>query len=191
MSLDAKLVMYSTVRDTRLSEIISEYDSPDTALLEQIQQLLSAADNDYVGRRYQNAVSEYKQAGSLIWSQLDHGTKVSGLGGKLHYDQSLLTSMLQMSLGWLGVLTVPALTWTILVTVPNVMGSSKQQAGAQLLNAHLTLGSVSLDNGCIDFAGYVLNQIPSPGDLVPESTNVRLTVSSGLDQKGHKCVIIK
>jgi len=82
-------------------------------------------------------------------------------------------------------------SWTTLTQVPAVMGMSRTDALTELRNAHLTIGPESTDNRCIDVAGNVLVQSLQAGSIVPESAEVRLTVSSGLDKYGHKCPELK
>jgi beta-lactam-binding protein with PASTA domain len=67
------------------------------------------------------------------------------------------------------------------------MGMSRTDAITELRNAQLTIGPESKDNRCIDLAGNVLVQSLQAGSIVPESAEVRLTVSSGMDKHGHKC----
>jgi len=78
-------------------------------------------------------------------------------------------------------------SWTTLTQVPAVMGMSRTDAITELRNAQLTIGPESKDNRCIDLAGNVLVQSLRAGSIVPESAEVRLTVSSGMDKDGHKC----
>jgi len=78
-------------------------------------------------------------------------------------------------------------TWTTLVTVPNVRDLLRADAVAELAKAHLAIGPDSLDNRCIDVAGTVLAQSLPPGPAL-EASVVKLTVSTGVDKKGHKCV---
>ena len=109
MSVDTRLVTYTAIRDSRLSSLLADLNAPDTALLQQIQAALDAAAADFVARRYQDAIADYQQAATLIWSQLDPGIKPwSGLVAALPYNQAVLGALLQTSLNWLGVMTVPA-----------------------------------------------------------------------------------
>jgi Tc toxin complex TcA C-terminal TcB-binding domain len=109
MATDARLVTYTPLRDLRLSSLLADLNGPDTALLQQIQAALDAAGTDFLARRYQEAISDYRQAATLIWSQLDPGVKVSsGVTTKLPYGQAMLAMLVQTSLNWLGVLPVPA-----------------------------------------------------------------------------------
>ena len=78
-------------------------------------------------------------------------------------------------------------TWTTLVTVPNVMGLLRADAVAELAKAHLAIGPDSLDNRCTDPTGTVLLQSLPPGPAL-EASVVKLTVSTGVDKNGHKCV---
>ena len=78
-------------------------------------------------------------------------------------------------------------TWTTLVTVPNVRDLLRADAVAELAKAHLAIGPDSLDNRCIDVAGTVLAQSLPPGPAL-EASVVKLTVSTGVDKNGHKCV---
>jgi alpha-tubulin suppressor-like RCC1 family protein len=83
-------------------------------------------------------------------------------------------------------------SWTItqkIVTVPNVRGLQKGDAIAAMESVGLLLGTIALDNRCIDRQGTVLDQTPTAGPfaLVP-GASFNLTVSSGHDAKGRPCV---
>jgi metallophosphoesterase (TIGR03767 family) len=82
-------------------------------------------------------------------------------------------------------------TWTTLTTVPDVTDSTREQAAAALMQAHLTLGTESLDNQCIAEAGLVVAQQRAAGSQVPEGSGVGIRVSSGVDSHGHKCGVLK
>lgn len=100
-----------------------------------------------------------------------------------------LTTMRQTDANYAA--STVSFTWTTLVPVPDVMGLSRTEAVAELLKAHLTVGPDSRDNRCIDVAGTVLAQSQTPGGVALEGTAVRLTVSSGMDEHGHKCPELK
>jgi beta-lactam-binding protein with PASTA domain len=76
-----------------------------------------------------------------------------------------------------------------MVTVPDVLSLQEAEAIAAMESVGLVLGSISLDNRCIDQRGTVLVQHPSAGPfvLVP-GASFRLTVSSGRNAKGKPCV---
>ena len=66
------------------------------------------------------------------------------------------------------------------VTVPDVHGLSQAQAGGQLVNAHLTVGTVSTacaTNGVAQ--GLVATTSPAAGTTQPPGTAINLIVSSG------------
>jgi hypothetical protein len=74
-------------------------------------------------------------------------------------------------------------------TVPNVLGLLKDDAIAAMESVGLVLGSISLDNRCIDVTGTVLTQNPAAGPtMLAPGAHFDLTVSSGHDKKGKPCV---
>ena len=108
MSTDVRHLTYTAIRDTRLTAALADLSHPDTALLQRIRDVLDAAGQDYTARRYQSAIAGYKQASTLIWSQMDPGIKIGpGVVGHSVFDPKLLSSLLQTSLTWLGVVPVP------------------------------------------------------------------------------------
>jgi hypothetical protein len=108
MALDVRHITYSTVRDARLSQLVSDLSHPDTGLLQQIRDALDGAGKDYVARRYQDAIAGYQQAATLIWSQMDPGLKPgSSVVSHLPVDAAHLSALLATSANWLGVLPVP------------------------------------------------------------------------------------
>ena len=83
-------------------------------------------------------------------------------------------------------------SWTVtpqMVTVPDVLSLQEAEAIAAMESVGLVLGSISLDNRCIDQRGTVIVQHPSAGPfvLVP-GASFRLTVSSGRNAKGKPCI---
>ena len=55
--------------------------------------------------------------------------------------------------------------------------------------AGFKIGPHTLDNHCLDFAGNVIAQTYPSGVLLPEGFEIRLTVSSGVDNKQKPCKI--
>lgn len=76
-----------------------------------------------------------------------------------------------------------------LVTVPNVRGFDDASAKNTIVNAGLTVGSVTFDNTCIDVFGTVLFTSPSGGTTVQPGSAVNLRESSGVDSSGRPCII--
>ena len=74
-------------------------------------------------------------------------------------------------------------TWTTMCRVPAVVGLRESEAVADLRAAGLSVGPHTLNSQCLDVAGAVITQ-SYPGDvLLPEATQVRLSVSTGRDRK--------
>jgi metallophosphoesterase (TIGR03767 family) len=80
-------------------------------------------------------------------------------------------------------------TWTTQSQVPDVIGMSEAQAVALVRAAGFKIGPHTLDNHCLDFAGNVIAQTHPGGALLPEGFEIRLTVSSGLDNRQKPCEI--
>ena len=53
--------------------------------------------------------------------------------------------------------------------------------------AGLTVGPATLDNHCLGPAGRVVGQNHPAGAVLPEGTEIRLSVSTGLNNKGKPC----
>ncbi|MEZ0112494.1 hypothetical protein ABH920_006516 [Catenulispora sp. EB89] len=108
MAIDVRQTTYTTIRDARYFQLVPDLSHPDTVLLQQISDALTAAGSDFVARRYQDAIADYKKAQTLIWSQLDPGLKAgSGFVGRVPFDTARLSTLLETSLNWLSVLPVP------------------------------------------------------------------------------------
>ncbi|ADG06139.1 Stk1 family PASTA domain-containing Ser/Thr kinase [Kyrpidia tusciae] len=76
-----------------------------------------------------------------------------------------------------------------LVTVPNVVGSTEQDARQQLTAAGLTVGKVQTQPDYKAPSGVVIQQAPyKPGDQVPKGRAVDLWVSSGYPQDAKTAV---
>jgi metallophosphoesterase (TIGR03767 family) len=80
-------------------------------------------------------------------------------------------------------------TWTTQSLVPDVIGLPEAQAVALMKAAGLRVGPHTLDNRCLDFAGNVVAQTYPGGTNLPENFEIRLTVSSGLNNKHKPCTI--
>jgi hypothetical protein len=80
-------------------------------------------------------------------------------------------------------------TWTTQAQVPDVIGMREAEAVALVRVAGFKVGPHALDNHCLDFAGNVIAQTHPGGAVLPEGFEIRLTVSSGLDNHHKPCVI--
>jgi PASTA domain/Putative Ig domain len=80
-------------------------------------------------------------------------------------------------------------TWRVLTVMPDVLGLTEADAAEALRAAGLTLGQVSLNNQCLDFAGKVVSQATAAGAALPQGTPVHLAVSTGHDTHGKPCNI--
>jgi hypothetical protein len=77
--------------------------------------------------------------------------------------------------------------WTTQSQVPDVIGMREAQAVALVRAAGFNVGPHTLDNHCLDFAGNVIAQTHPGGALLPEGFEIRLTVSSGVDNQQRPC----
>jgi beta-lactam-binding protein with PASTA domain len=84
-------------------------------------------------------------------------------------------------------IAVPAIFATT-AQVPNVLSTDLGAAENVITAVGLSVGQISVDNRCIDVAGGVLTQNPSPGVAAPLGTPVNMTVSSGNDTRGNPCL---
>ncbi|GAA3283907.1 PASTA domain-containing protein [Dactylosporangium vinaceum] len=76
-----------------------------------------------------------------------------------------------------GARATRTVVWTVVFTVPNVLGYSQSAAAAAITAAGLTVGKVSLNKDCAS-PGDVEIQNPKGGVGVPGGTAVNLTVST-------------
>lgn len=79
--------------------------SPSETALAAIEQKLIQAHNDYLGRRYQDAISAYKEAQALIYAQLDPGFPFNP-NARFSLDPVLFAPLLSSSLEWMNALPV-------------------------------------------------------------------------------------
>jgi metallophosphoesterase (TIGR03767 family) len=79
-------------------------------------------------------------------------------------------------------------TWRILAPVPDITGLRETPALADLRTAHFTW-TITIDNSCIAPVGFVANQDPTPGELLPIGSPVHVWISSGHDTQGKKCIL--
>lgn len=77
--------------------------------------------------------------------------------------------------------------WTTAAQVPDLLGLTRTAAIAEVRTAGLTAGPVALDNQCLGPAGSVVGQNHPAGAVLPEGTEIRLSVSTGLNNKGKPC----
>src|SRR5947209_5501816 len=76
-----------------------------TQLLSQIEKLLSTASQEFVQRRYQEAIAAYQQAEQLIYAHLDSGYR-PGSAVPIR-DAKLFLPLVESSLGWMNIAPVP------------------------------------------------------------------------------------
>jgi hypothetical protein len=79
--------------------------------------------------------------------------------------------------------------WTTDAQVPDVLGMTQALAIAELHAAGLTVGAASKDNHCLGPAGTVVGQSHPAGAILPEGTEIRLSVSTGVNNKGKPCEV--
>ena len=82
-----------------------------------------------------------------------------------------------------------AFSWTTEAEVPDVLGMTQAQAVAEVGAAGLTVGPVSKDNHCLGPAGTVVGQSHPARQILPAGTEIRLNVSTGLNNKGKPCIV--
>jgi hypothetical protein len=80
-------------------------------------------------------------------------------------------------------------TWTIVGQVPDLLGMQQAPAVAELRAAGFTDGPATLSNQCLAKAGFVVGQSHPANTLLLEGTEIRLTVSTGHDNKGKPCEV--
>lgn len=78
-------------------------------------------------------------------------------------------------------------TWTTAAQVPDLLGMKQAPAVGELRAAGFTDGPATLSNQCLGKAGSVVGQSHPAGTVLPEGTEIRLTVSTGLNNKGNAC----
>lgn len=99
---------YYTFRNTAkvIGTIISS-SSAEEAALEAIEAKLVEANNDYLSRKYQDAIDAYKEAEALIYAQLDPKyPPVRVPGVTLSRDPRLFDPLLSVALEWMNILPV-------------------------------------------------------------------------------------
>jgi hypothetical protein len=74
--------------------------------------------------------------------------------------------------------------------VPNVLSTTDADAQRRITSVGLTVGTISVDNRCLDIAGDVIAQNPGGGAQVLRGTAVNLTESSGMNNKNKPCPVI-
>lgn len=79
-------------------------------------------------------------------------------------------------------------SWTTEAQVPDVRGMREADAAVLVRAAGLTVGPHTLDNHCLDVRGNVIAQTHPGGALLPEGFEIRLTVSSGLNNQHKPCI---
>ena len=77
--------------------------------------------------------------------------------------------------------------WTTDAQVPELLSLAQAEAIAEVRAAGLTVGPPALDNHCLGPAGTVVGQSHPAGAVLPEGTAIRLSVSTGLNNKGKPC----
>jgi metallophosphoesterase (TIGR03767 family) len=82
---------------------------------------------------------------------------------------------------------IATFTWTTVSRVPDVLGIPQSQAMTEIAAAGLTLGPVSRDSHCLGPAGIVVGQSVVGTTVVPQGTEIRISVSTGLTTKGKPC----
>jgi hypothetical protein len=80
-----------------------------------------------------------------------------------------------------------AFSWTTAAQVPDLLGTDQTEAITELHAAGFTNGPATLSNQCLGPAGSVVGQNLTAGAILPEGTQIRLTVSTGLNNKGKPC----
>jgi len=78
-------------------------------------------------------------------------------------------------------------TWTTAAQVPDLLGMKQAPAVAELRAAGFADGPATLSNQCLGKAGSVVGQSHPASTVLPEGTEIRLTVSTGLNNKGNAC----
>lgn len=76
---------------------------PDQAVLQRIEATLLAANNDFLGRKYQEAIREYQDAAGMIYGQINPRYPIGVRGIELPLDTALFDPMLSASLEWMNV----------------------------------------------------------------------------------------
>jgi hypothetical protein len=76
---------------------------------------------------------------------------------------------------------------TTAAQVPDVLGMKQVPAVAELRAAGFTNGPATLSNQCLGRAGFVVGLSHPAGVVLPEGTEIRLTVSTGLNSRGKPC----
>ena len=79
--------------------------------------------------------------------------------------------------------------WTTAAQVPDVLGMKQAPAVAELHTAGFTVGPATLSNQCLGKAGFVVGQSHPANSVLPEGTEIRLTVSTGLNSQGKPCEV--
>jgi beta-lactam-binding protein with PASTA domain len=82
-----------------------------------------------------------------------------------------------------------AFRWTTAAQAPDLLGMAQAMAIAEARAAGLTVGRSTLDNHCLGPAGSVVGQSHPAGEVLPEGTEIRLSVATGLNTKGMPCQI--
>src|SRR6266511_1184173 len=106
MTVDLRLLHYSPIPDFRRAGRVQD-ESPDTDLLRQIEDEISAAARHSAGRRYQEAIAAYRRATGLIWTEIDPAAHPRA-GTAPPPSRARFRPLLEASLGWLSLLPVPA-----------------------------------------------------------------------------------
>ena len=82
-----------------------------------------------------------------------------------------------------------AFRWTTAAQVPDLLGLTRAEALAEIRTAGLTAATPTLDNHCLGPAGRVVGQDHPASAVLPEGTEIRIAVSTGLNTKGKPCEI--
>jgi metallophosphoesterase (TIGR03767 family) len=80
-------------------------------------------------------------------------------------------------------------TWRVLTTVPDVLGLTEAEAATALQAAGASLGRVSLNSQCLDFAGKVVLQDVPAGTRWPLGAPVDVGISTGRNSHGKPCIL--
>jgi beta-lactam-binding protein with PASTA domain len=77
----------------------------------------------------------------------------------------------------------------VLTTVPDVVGLTEAEAATALQAAGASLGRVSLNSQCLDFAGKVVLQDVPAGTRWPLGAPVDVGISTGRNPHGKPCIL--
>src|SRR6266511_47613 len=120
MTVDLRLLHYSPIPDFRRAGRVQD-ESPDTDLLRQIEDEISAAARHSAGRRYQEAIAAYRRATGLIWTEIDPAAHPRA-GTAPPPSRARFRPLLEASLGWLSLLPVPAPVSPVAPSTPDGVG---------------------------------------------------------------------